>query len=224
MAKSITLSAKLFFSFFFMGILFIACGNNATEKSKGDNDSADRSRSSITSLDDGSTPDHSMVMTSDTANSMTATNTSTTNTMTAGAGTAKPNPAKKGLKGKVIVKPEIANKTAKMEADASGVYSNAEVMASFPNGTPGLQSYFDKYMQYPAQATNEGVEGTVNVMFVVDENGKLISPQVTGGNLGYGLEEEALRVIKRMPAWTPAKVKGKNVKTRITLPIRFQLI
>ncbi len=144
---------------------------------------------------------------------------------TAQTGTAKPNPAKKGLKGKASAKPEMPAKAdAKMLADESGVYPIVDIMASFPNGYNGLQSYFDKNLEYPADATNEGVEGTVKVTFVVDENGKLISPQISGGNLGYGLEAEALRVVKKMPVWNPAKANGKNVKTRVTLPIRFQLI
>ncbi|HMJ47174.1 MAG TPA: energy transducer TonB [Ferruginibacter sp.] len=152
----------------------------------------------------------------DTASSMT------TNKMS--AGTAKPNPAKKGMKGKVMVTPSpVAKATANMEMDNTGVYDNVEYIPSFPGGSKGLQSYFDKNLVYPDEATNEGVEGTVNVTFVVDENGKLSSPQVNGNKLGYGLEEEAIRVVSKMPVWTPGKLKGQNVKTRYTLPITFQL-
>ena len=111
-----------------------------------------------------------------------------------------------------------------MEMDNSGVYANVEYLPAFPGGNKGLQNYFDKNLEYPADASNEGVEGTVNVSFVVDENGKLSSPQVVGKDrLGYGLEEEAIRVITRMPAWNAGKLKGQNVKTRYTMPVRFVL-
>lgn len=203
-------SAKSFIAVALISIAFTACDNNDT------NETAETTTETITDTTQTMVmPPADMMMTDSNRAMMTSTR----------PGIAKPNPAKKGLKGKVTAKPEMpASKDAKMEADASGVYPIVDVMAAFPDGTKGLQSYFDKNLEYPAEANNEGVEGTVKVTFVVDENGKLIAPQVTGENLGYGLEDEALRVIKRMPAWNPAKVKGKNVKTRITLPIRFQLI
>jgi periplasmic protein TonB len=136
----------------------------------------------------------------------------------------KPNPAKKGMKGKVAVQ-EAAPKTpeAKMEADAAGVYANVEIIPSFPGGYKGMQEFFDKNLQYPEEASREGVEGTVELSFIVDENGKLTSPKVVGMKQGYGLEEEALRVVNKMPVWNPGKLKGKNVKTLYTLPVRFVL-
>ena len=44
-----------------------------------------------------------------------------------------------------------------------------------------------------------------------------------GKKLGWGLDEEAIRVVKSMPAWTPGKQNGKPVYVKFTLPIRFQL-
>ena len=139
-------------------------------------------------------------------------------------GVAKPNPAKKGLKGKVAVTEVVmVTPATKMEADNNGVYSNVEVMPSFPGGNKGLQKFFDDNLEYPAEASNDGVEGTVNMTFIVDENGKLTSPKTEGNNLGYGLESEALRVVNKMPTWNPGKLKGKNVKTKFTLPVKFVL-
>ena len=137
---------------------------------------------------------------------------------------AKPNPAKKGLKGKVaILPPPAAIAGASMEADNSGVYSNVEVFPSFPGGNSGLQKFFNKNLEYPEDAATNGVEGTVVVSFVVDESGKLSHPEVTGGTTGYGLETEALRVVNKMPVWNPGQLKGKNVKTKFSLPIKFVL-
>ncbi len=134
---------------------------------------------------------------------------------------AKPNPAKKGMKGKVVLAPETKS-TAQAEV-STGVYSSVDVIPSFPGGYAGMQKYFDKNLQYPYDASGEGVEGVVNVSFTVDENGRLTSAQTVGPKLGYGLEEEAMRVVKNMPAWNPGKLKGQNVKTKYTLPVRFQL-
>jgi TonB family protein len=175
-----------------------------------------------------------MVSTDTAAGTMATTDTSAKGTMSASTitpsttsaantvGTAKPNPAKKGLKGKAVITVP-AKGTGAMEMDKEGIYSNVEYLPSFPGGAKGLQKFFDNNLQYPTAATDDGIEGTVNVSFIVDENGKLSSPQVQGQAPGFGLEAEALRVIQKMPSWTPGKLKGKNVKTRFTLPVRFQL-
>jgi len=140
------------------------------------------------------------------------------------AGMAKPNPAKKGLKGKVtVLPPPAATAEAKMEADNTGVYTNTEILPSYPGGQKGLQKFFDKTLVYPEEAGSNGVEGTVQLSFVVDETGKLSNPEVMGKRVGYGLEAEALRVVSKMPAWNPGQLKGKNVKTRFTLPVKFIL-
>lgn len=159
-----------------------------------------------------------------TGNMMNDTSTMTTATMPAmdTVKMVKPNPAKKGMKGKVVINAP-AKTTGTMEADNMGVYTNVEYIPSFPGGNKGLQTYFDKNIQYPDDASNEGVEGVVNVSFVVDENGKLTALKTDGQKLGYGLEEEALRVIGKMPTWSPGKLKGINVKTKYTLPVRFEL-
>ncbi len=137
---------------------------------------------------------------------------------------ATPNAAKKGLKGKLSATMEMpVTPNAKMVPDQYGIYPIVDIMASFPNGTKGLQDYFDKNIEYPVEANNAGVEGSVKVTFVVDEKGKITEPMIIGNKPGYGLEEEALTIVKNMPNWNPAQVKGKKVKTRITLPISFEL-
>jgi periplasmic protein TonB len=137
-------------------------------------------------------------------------------------GNAKPNAAKKGMKGKTSI--TLPTKmTGAMTPDAAGVYSNVDYIPSFPGGNKGLQKFFDDNLQYPQSASDDGVEGTVRVAFTIDENGRLMNPAIDGSNEGYGLDEEALRVINKMPSWNPGKIKGKPVKTRFTLPVRFQL-
>lgn len=137
-------------------------------------------------------------------------------------GIAIPNLNKKGLKGKTTITLPTKG-TGAMDMDKEGVYANVEYLPSFPGGNKGLQKFFDDNLEYPAAATDEGVEGTVNLSFIVDENGKLSSPKVIGAPQGYGLEAEALRVVSKMPNWNPGKLKGKNVKTKFTLPVTFQL-
>ena len=173
--------------------------------------------------------------TTDTTNAMNTTptgDTTLTNTPptsdTVGAmnnsSTVKPNPAKKGMKGKVSVTEQKANaNNSNMAADNTGVYSSAEVMPAYPGGYNKMSDYFSTNIEYPQDATDNGIEGTVDVNFAVDEAGKLSNAKVISPKIGYGLEEEALRVVNKMPTWSPGRIKGKNVKTYYTLPIRFQL-
>ncbi|MCW3090442.1 MAG: energy transducer TonB [Ferruginibacter sp.] len=127
-------------------------------------------------------------------------------------------------KGKVtIVAPAKQPITTTMEMDKEGFYKNTEILPAYPGGEKALERFFEKNIVYPDDATENNAEGTVNLTFAVDENGKVYNPVVTSNPVGYGIEAEAIRVFKQMPNWTPGRIKGKNVKTRYTLPIRFQL-
>jgi len=132
---------------------------------------------------------------------------------------------KNGKRGKIVVVfPKMeANTKAKMDVDNEGAYTNVEVSPQYPGGQKALENFFYNNVEYPQQAADNGTEGVVNVSFIVDENGKVVSPKIIGKRVGDGLEDEALRVANKMNTWTPGKVKGKNVKTRLTLPVKFQL-
>ena len=109
--------------------------------------------------------------------------------------------------------------------DKEGVYSKVQVMPEFPGGQTALADYVNNHVEYPQQAIDENTTGTVKVSFVVDEQGRISQARLIndqGSKLGHGLDEEALRVVNNMPSWKPGKVKGKNVKTRLELPINFQ--
>ncbi|MES2848404.1 MAG: energy transducer TonB [Bacteroidota bacterium] len=135
---------------------------------------------------------------------------------------AKPDPTKKGKKGKVTLNMDEARGMGNAEEmDKEGYYTN--VYPVFPGGNKALANFFEKNIEYPQEASDNGMEGTVIMSFTVDEKGKIGSPKVTSPKLGYGIEEEAIRVFKKMPSWAPGSLKGKNVKTRYTLPVRFQL-
>ncbi len=97
------------------------------------------------------------------------------------------------------------------------------MMPEYPGGESALSQYVENHLDYPQQALDDNKEGTVKVSFVVDENGKVSDPVVIGNKVGDGLDEEAIRVINNMPKWKPGMVKGKNVKTRLDLPITFQV-
>jgi len=133
----------------------------------------------------------------------------------------KTNMAKK--KGKVTIGKGSEKRTTGMRPDKDGVYEMTDVQPTYPGGQEALESYVNNNITYQQPALDENVEGTVNVQFVVDENGKVTNAKTIGKELGNGLDEEAVRVISNMPKWTPGKVKGKEVKTRVVLPITYKV-
>lgn len=76
-------------------------------------------------------------------------------------------------------------------------------------------------VKYSAEAANEEVQGKVIVEFVITKTGKTDKVRVLRG-LHPALDQEALRVIKAMPAWTPGKQNGQPVNVSYTLPITFR--
>ena len=85
-----------------------------------------------------------------------------------------------------------------------------------------LQAYFAKNIKYPQKAINQDVEGKVFVTFVITSAGDVDDVKLLKG-IGYGCDEEALRVVKSMPKWTPGKNGGREVKVRMNIPIVFKL-
>lgn len=110
-------------------------------------------------------------------------------------------------------------------APAPGVYSDLNVLEKqpeFSGGVTALRQYFMSNLQYPPEAQEGEIEGKVVVSFTVCEDGSLCDEQFIK-RLGGGCDEEALRVIKKMPRWQPGLKDGKPVKVKYILPIMFHL-
>lgn len=97
--------------------------------------------------------------------------------------------------------------------------------AEFPGGLEALSAFIIQNISYPKEARENKIQGRVYVSFVIDTDGSVIDVNnaVPSKIIGYGIEEEAIRVVSIMPAWTPGLQNGKTVKVRYTLPIYFSL-
>jgi protein TonB len=89
-----------------------------------------------------------------------------------------------------------------------------------------MLTYISSQVKYPNEARNDGIQGTVVVSFIVDENGNLTNLEFVK-KIGGGCDEETMRVFEEMAKlpqkWTAGKQDGKNVKVRMRLPLRFTL-
>jgi protein TonB len=106
---------------------------------------------------------------------------------------------------------------------APTIYFTAEEMPAFPGGDAALVKFLSSKVQYPAAALDRGLSGKVHVTFTVDPAGHLHDPRVVRG-LGSGLDEEALRLVRLMPWWTPGRVHGQPVWVSVTMPIVFRAL
>lgn len=102
------------------------------------------------------------------------------------------------------------------------VYTYVEQMPQPPGGMEGLMQYLGKNIKYPALALRNQVEGKVFVNFVVGPSGQITNVTVTKG-IGAGCDEEAVRVISKMPAWSPGKQNGRAVSVSYTVPVTFTI-
>lgn len=101
--------------------------------------------------------------------------------------------------------------------------SFAEVMPEFNSDKNGVLNYVASHISYPEMARNIGIEGTVHASFVVNENGKVEGMKILKG-IGYGCDEEVVRMLSKMPTWMkPGKNGNKAVKVRFNIPVRFKL-
>lgn len=102
------------------------------------------------------------------------------------------------------------------------VFDIVESMPEYPGGIQAFYEYVGKNIHYPSNARRMDVEGTVYVQFVINEDGTLSEITSTKG-IGFGCDEEALKVLRKSPRWIPGKQRGRPVKVRMTLPIQFVL-
>jgi TonB family protein len=114
----------------------------------------------------------------------------------------------------------MERKDGKVLSDATKARTIVEVMPQFPGGDAALLKYLSANVKVPEGAKQKNIHGTVYVNFVITSKGSIQYPYVVRG-LGGGCNEEAIRVIKKMPKWNPGKQNGKNVLVRYNLPIKF---
>ena len=101
-------------------------------------------------------------------------------------------------------------------------FTVVEQQPQFPGGMEALSQYLSSMIVYPAEAAKGRIEGKVLVSFTVNENGEVDDPKILKG-IGSGLDEEAVRVVTKMPRWEPGIQGGEAVAVRYNLPINFQL-
>ncbi len=102
------------------------------------------------------------------------------------------------------------------------IFTVVENDPEFPGGMDALYKYLGQNIKYPQLARDNGITGKVYVTFVVEKDGSIANPKVLR-DIGGGCGQEAIRVVKSMPKWTPGKQRGKAVRVQFNLPVNFSL-
>ncbi|MBL7894855.1 MAG: energy transducer TonB [Bacteroidia bacterium] len=102
------------------------------------------------------------------------------------------------------------------------IFTVVEEMPEFPGGSMNMKKYIQSNLVYPPSATKERISGKSFVKFVVNKDGTIGSVQIIKGLSGCKeCDDEAVRVVKSMPKWTPGKQSGKPVSVYYNIPITF---
>ena len=118
----------------------------------------------------------------------------------------------------------------KMQAEChlvtqNGKEKNTDIddeLPSFPGGDAKLKEWIKKNMKYPSYAKNNGIEGQVLVVFIVEKDGSISNAEVSWG-VDPSLDQEALRIVNKMPKWKPGTQNGVAMRVKYRLPITFML-
>jgi protein TonB len=93
---------------------------------------------------------------------------------------------------------------------------------TYPGGMDKFYSFIGNSLKYPPMAAENNIQGKVFVSFTVEKDGSITDVKVDR-KLGYGTDEEAIRVIKSSKRWNPGMQNGKPVRVKYNMPIQFSL-
>ncbi len=110
----------------------------------------------------------------------------------------------------------------KVSDDENKIFTKVEVEASFPGGESAWRRYLQNNLNPNTPVDNGAPEGTYQVVvrFIVGRDGSISDVQAETSH-GYGMEQEAMKIIKKGPKWTPAIQNGRNVNAYRRQPITF---
>ena len=102
------------------------------------------------------------------------------------------------------------------------IHEVADKMPQFKGGQKELTNWIKETLIYPDLVLEKGIEGKVELSFVVDEMGDVTDVRIVEG-LTRELNMEALRVMNEMPSWIPGRVDGNSAKVQMKLPLVFEI-
>ncbi len=116
-----------------------------------------------------------------------------------------------------LSKPRHEDVVAYYDCDVRPMFLNS------PDPRQFLEKWVYQYLRYPPEAVRDGIQGTVQVNFVIDKDGKVRDVSIAK-SVDPLLDDEAVRVISASPKWRPGRLRGEKVNTSMTIPVEFRLM
>lgn len=135
--------------------------------------------------------------------------------------------AKDGKPNNMVFSPSADKQSVKVtvqtgEVNGETIFTVVEKSPEYPGGIQEMFKFLGENIKYPEAAVKAHVSGKVFVNFVVTSEGEIKDITILKG-LGFGADQESVRVVSKMPRWKPGMQDGKPVNVRYNLPIAFQL-
>ncbi|MFC4815889.1 MULTISPECIES: energy transducer TonB [unclassified Flavobacterium] len=112
-------------------------------------------------------------------------------------------------------------KGKRIELDGTVItYEEQEIAAMPARGYSDFSQFIAMFFVYSKEALKNNISGKVILEFIIETDGS-INNIVVIKSLGYGLDEESIRIVKEYKSWSPGKIRGKNIRTRYHLPLRL---
>jgi len=109
------------------------------------------------------------------------------------------------------------------EEEEEEIFVVVEDMPTFRGGDVNkFREWVQKRVKYPQIAAENGIQGKVYIMFVVEPDGSVSNVSVMRG-VDPALDEEAVKVVESSPAWSPGRQRGAPVRVRFSITVNFQL-
>ena len=125
----------------------------------------------------------------------------------------------------LIISPDLVDEVkaiSESKRDTSEIFDSVEENPEFVGGMEALGKFLQENLKYPEAAQKALQWGTVYTEFTVNHDGTTSNFKVLR-SIGFGCDEEAVRVLKLVPKWIPGKHNGKVVSSRFIIPIKFIL-
>lgn len=125
---------------------------------------------------------------------------------------------------KVAFNQEYTTEDITLTADAENLTVELKkiVMPKYPGGLAECMKFLSKNIRYPKKARENGTQGRVVVQFYVETDGSIDDIKIVN-SVSWELNDEAKRVIKKMPKFKPGTIGGEPARMQSTLPIMFRL-
>lgn len=124
---------------------------------------------------------------------------------------------------------QVTSNIAQKDADDDKVYEIKEPkdtigleLPSFFGGPKAFYEYLHTHLGYPIVAQENNIQGKVIVSFIVEKSGFLTDIKIEK-SVDPSLDREALRLVRSMPRWLPAKKNGVPVRVKLNVPVVFRL-